>query len=54
VLAETRARYDPLAELSERDVAKRFEAALRDLPPSYREVFVLHHLEDVPYETIAG
>ena len=50
---ETRAAYDPLAEMSERDTAKRIDEALQDLPPDYREVFVLHHVQEIPYETIA-
>jgi RNA polymerase sigma-70 factor (ECF subfamily) len=53
MLADTRSRRDPLAEIDERDMVKRVESALGDLPPSYREVFVLHHIEDVPYEEIA-
>jgi RNA polymerase sigma-70 factor (ECF subfamily) len=52
-LADTRSRRDPLAEVSDRDMMRRLEAALGDLPPNYREVFVLHHIEDVPYEDIA-
>jgi RNA polymerase sigma-70 factor, ECF subfamily len=53
VFTETRAGYDPLAEMSKRDTAKRIDSALQDLPPDYREVFVLHHVEEIPYETIA-
>jgi RNA polymerase sigma-70 factor (ECF subfamily) len=53
VFAETRAQYDPLAEMSERDTIERLEFALQDLPSSYREVFVLHHIQEIPYETIA-
>jgi len=54
VLVDTRSRRDPLSEVSDRDMMKRLEAALGDLPPNYREVFVLHHVEDVPYEEIAS
>ena len=54
VLADTRSHRDPLSEISDRDMMKRLEAALGDLPPNYREVFVLHHVEDVPYEEIAS
>jgi len=54
VLVDTRSRHDPLSEVSDNDMMKRLEAALGGLPPSYREVFVLHHIEDVPYEEIAS
>ena len=53
VLVDTRSRRDPLSELVDRDMLERLDAALRELPPSYREVFVLHHIEDIPYEEIA-
>lgn len=53
-LAEDRPQYDPLAEVSERDLLRRFERALEDLPPSYREVFLLHHMQGLSYEDIAG
>jgi RNA polymerase sigma-70 factor (ECF subfamily) len=50
---ELRSSSDPFAAASERETMERFEVALDRLPPSYREVFVLHHLEDMPYEEIA-
>lgn len=53
VFAETRPQYDPLSGLSERETAERVEAALQELPPSYREAFVLFHLQEMPYEAIA-
>jgi RNA polymerase sigma-70 factor (ECF subfamily) len=53
VFADTRSQYDPLAELGERDMMERFEKALHELPANYREVFVLRHIENVPYEEIA-
>jgi len=53
VLTEVRPHYDPLAEVSERDLVKRFEESLQELPPGYREVFVLHHIEGLRYEDIA-
>lgn len=53
ILAETRAAYDPLAGLDQRDTAERLESALRELPATYREAFVLHHVENLPYEDIA-
>lgn len=52
-LVETRSSFDPVEDLSARELKDRLETALERLPPSYREVFVLHHLEDVPYEEIA-
>jgi RNA polymerase sigma-70 factor (ECF subfamily) len=51
--AEARSHYDPLAELSERDLVEAFETALTELPETYREVFVLHHIEGFSYEDIA-
>ncbi len=54
VFEEKRSHYDPLAELSERDMLGQFEAALGELPESYREVFVLRQIEGVPYEDIAA
>lgn len=53
VFTETRAEYDPLAEMSERDTIERVDSALQDLPSNYREIFVLHHLQEIPYEIIA-
>ena len=52
VLEDRRPQYDPLAEINEREMRREFEAALRDLPPGYREVFVLHHVENIPYDEI--
>lgn len=53
-LADNRAWYDPLKEISERETRERFEQALRELPPDYREVFVLYHLQNMPYEDISA
>jgi RNA polymerase sigma-70 factor (ECF subfamily) len=53
VFADKRSQYDPLAEVSERDMIMRFENALEELPASYREVFVLRHVQNMPYEEIA-
>jgi RNA polymerase sigma-70 factor (ECF subfamily) len=50
---ENRADYDPLAEVSERDLIKRLENALHELPPNYREIFLLHHVQGMSYESIA-
>lgn len=52
VLEDKRPQYDPLAEISEREMRKQFEAALQELPPGYREVFVLHHIQNIPYDEI--
>lgn len=54
VFAEDRPHYDPLAEVSERDLLKQFEKALQELPPNYREIFLLHHIQGISYEDIAG
>lgn len=53
VFADTRSQYDPLAEVSERDMITRFENALEELPASYREAFVLRHVQSMSYEEIA-
>lgn len=53
VFAEARPHYDPLAEVSERDLLKRFEQALQTLPAAYREIFLLHHMQGISYEDIA-
>lgn len=50
---DARAAGDPLDGLADRDMIRRLETALEDLPHAYREVFVLRHMEDVPYEEIA-
>ena len=54
VFADTRQAYDPLEEISERETAEQFKHALSELPPNYREVFVLHHLQDMSYDDIAA
>jgi RNA polymerase sigma-70 factor (ECF subfamily) len=53
VFIEQRASFDPLAEVSERDLVRRFEQALQELPPSYREIFLLHHMKGMSYDEIA-
>jgi RNA polymerase sigma-70 factor (ECF subfamily) len=53
VLTEARHQYDPLAEVSERDLMRRFEESLHELPASYREVFLLHHVQGLSYDEIA-
>jgi RNA polymerase sigma-70 factor (ECF subfamily) len=52
VLEDTRPQTDPLSEISEREMRRDFERALQELPPAYREVFVLHHLQNIPYDEI--
>ena len=53
MFVDSRSRSNPLSELYENEMIKQFEIALAELPPSYREVFVLHHLENMSYEDIA-
>ncbi len=53
VLEDRRPQYDPLAEISEREMRKQLETALQELPPGYREVFVLHHIQNIPYDEIS-
>jgi RNA polymerase sigma-70 factor (ECF subfamily) len=53
VLAEAYSRSDPLNEMEESELIEQFENALEELPQSYREVFVLRHLQNVSYEDIA-
>jgi len=54
VFAERRLHCNPLREVSLRDMVVRLEIALRELPSSYREIFVLHHVQDISYEDIAA
>lgn len=44
---------DPSDAVGEHELADRLAAALDELPPKYREVFVLHHEHDLPYDEIA-
>ena len=53
VFVDSRSQSNPLSELYEKEMIKQFEIALAELPPSYREVFVLHHLNNMSYEDIA-
>ena len=52
-IAETRSSYDPLLDINERELGERLSAALAGLASSYREVFVLRHLEEMSYEEIS-
>jgi RNA polymerase sigma-70 factor (ECF subfamily) len=51
---ETRSYYDPTDAMDERDLMKRFETALGELPQTYQEIFELHHVQNFPYEEIAA
>jgi RNA polymerase sigma-70 factor (ECF subfamily) len=53
VFVDSRSQSNPLTDLYEKEMVKQFELALTELPPSYREVFILHHLENMSYEDIA-
>ena len=53
VFIEHRSGFDPYAELEERELLQRIERAMDDLPPDYRQVLVLRHLEGWSYERIA-
>ena len=52
-LVETRPAFDPLENLSERELIERLERAMDELPPAYREVFTLKVVEELEYEEIA-
>jgi RNA polymerase sigma-70 factor (ECF subfamily) len=45
---------NPLSEVDARDLLERLEGVLQEMPPLYREAFVLHHVEDMPYEDMAA
>lgn len=45
---------DPFRALEDRERMERLDAALEDLPPAYREVFVLKHVEGMSFEEIAA
>jgi len=51
--ADTRAASDPGSELEGKEAAELVQHALGQLPPEYREVLVLKHFENWPYERIA-
>ena len=52
-LVERRVSYDPLLRLQQNELAEMIQGAIEELPEDYREVFVLKHLEELPYEQIA-
>jgi RNA polymerase sigma-70 factor (ECF subfamily) len=54
ILIDTRSSYDPTDPLEERDLMDRYETALEELPLPYREIFVLHHIQNLSYEEIAA
>jgi len=45
---------DPYASDSRKELRDMLRALLRRLPEEYREVIILHHLQQVPYEEIGG
>jgi len=47
-------RRGPLTSAMVREVHHRVALAVAGLPDSLREVFVLHYVEDLPYETVAN
>ena len=51
--ADTRSASDPGSELEGSETAALVQQALSELPPEYREVLVLKHFENWPYERIA-
>ncbi len=51
--ADNRSTAKPDEELDGRCKWQRFEQALATLPPDFREVITLRHLEDLGYEEIA-
>lgn len=54
VFVEQRPGSDPSSAVDSRDLLGRLEAALQELPPLYREAFVLHYVEEMPYENMAS
>ena len=53
-IEEHRSAFDPSSRLAERELGERLKKGIDLLPASYREVFVLRHLEEIPYEEIAA
>ncbi len=49
---EVPAPGDPERELGDRELTAALEAAVRELPPKYRETFLLFHAEEMDYEQI--
>jgi RNA polymerase sigma-70 factor (ECF subfamily) len=47
------AQSSPSSQAERREQAVLLAAALEQLPESYREVIVLHHLEDLPFPEVA-
>ena len=44
---------DPTDAVGDHELQARLVRALEELPPKYREVFVLHHQHELPYEELA-
>jgi len=53
-LIERRAGFDPLDTVAQRELSERLEHAMTRLPPTYREVFVLRHVQEMSYQEIAA
>ncbi len=45
---------DPLTALTQKEIDQRYQAALQELPPEFRVVFVLRMHEDLSYNEIAA
>ena len=54
-IAEVRAtgRRDPEQEASARETADAVQIALNRLPPAYREIIILKHIEELDYQEIS-
>lgn len=48
-----RSSQNPYAEENRKELCEMLRNVLRQLPEEYREVIVLHHLQQLPYEEIA-
>jgi RNA polymerase sigma-70 factor (ECF subfamily) len=45
---------DPeIAEREQAEIKERIQKGLSDLPPKYREVLILHYIEELPYKEIS-
>jgi RNA polymerase sigma-70 factor (ECF subfamily) len=53
-LRDTRPGYAPDDGVERRELGERLSRALDELPPSYREVFVLKHVQEMSYEEISS
>jgi RNA polymerase sigma-70 factor (ECF subfamily) len=46
-------RLNPVHDLEIREMGTHIQAALMELPPTYREVFLLKYVEEISYEEIS-